>query len=71
LHFDPEMECDSHSCKIEAEENWNNLKVSEKDKKTLEYRATVWPNACGGLSLENCNETSECANGEYDFIKTN
>ena len=67
LHFDPEMECDSHSCKIEAEENWENLTVSEKNEEALEYRATVWPNACSGLSLDDCDENSECPNGDLKF----
>ncbi|CBY07663.1 unnamed protein product [Oikopleura dioica] len=60
---DPAMKCDSKSCRIQAEENWANLQEFEKQQKTIEYRASDWPDACGGLSLDDCDLTSSCAKG--------
>jgi len=65
---DPAMKCDSKSCRIEAEENWANLQESEKQQKTIEYRASDWPDACGGLSLDDCDLTTSCAKGKFHPI---
>ena len=48
------MECLSPACKVEAEESWERLEMSQKQQKTIEFRASDWPDACLGLSVDAC-----------------